>query len=238
MRFLRFESPACAAILAFTGVFVVSSAAETSTLVAAFESTTVQIQVMPDAQNVPVEWKFNNQGKEPLLVEKFEESCGCLSGKLDQKVFQTGEGGVIQASFTPGPNRGLVRKSIHVRFVGHEKPVELIVEAKVASSVQLSTQEVVWAPDASVKSQQVEVTTGTGVDFEITSLQGIAESQFTISRETITPKRHYRLTITAVSVESPGVHCLQVHTDSQDTRDQVLPLFLRIAPATAENQTR
>lgn len=193
---------------------------------------------MPDAQNAPVEWRYTNQGKDPLMVEKFEESCGCLSGKLDQKVHQTGEGGVIRASFTPGPNRGTVRKSIHVRFVGHEKPVELIVEAKVASSVELSTHEVVWAPDAAGKSQQVEVTTGTGVDFEITALQGIAESQFKISKETLTPKRHYRLTLTPVSVETPGVNCLQVHTDSKDTRDQVLPLFLRIAPATADNTVR
>jgi len=206
------------------------AAAKATTIESAFASTTVQISVSPGAETVPVEWKFSNHWDIPLVIEKFDQSCGCLAGILDQGAVEPGKSGVIWAAFTPGAHRGLLRKSLHVRFVGHEKPVELVLEATIPSSVELSKSELVWKVGEEMKAQTIEVTTGTDADFNITGLRGVPESQFSITEETLITQRHYRLHITPVDVSTPGVLCLQVRTNSADSRDQVLPVFLRISP--------
>ncbi len=227
------RSTACAMLLVLAGITSVL-AKETPSIESAFSSTTAKISTLPDAVNVPVEWKFTNHTNQQLAVEKFDESCGCLSGqaKLDgTAVVEPSETGVIRASFTPGGYRGTVRKSLHVRFVGYEKSVELIVEASIPSSVELSNKEPVWTVGEEIKTQSIDVTAGTGEDFNIKSLQGVPESLYKITQETVVPLRHYRIQITPISANSPDLQTLQIHTDSKDTRDQVLPVFLRIAPA-------
>lgn len=209
----------------------------------AFESKVVQLKAKPDDTNVSVEWTYTNHWDFPLAVERFEQSCGCLSGQVGHASGQPGQTeletvppgkrGTIRASFTPGAHRGLLRKSLHVRFIGHDKPVELVVEATIPSSVELSTRELVWKAGEKTASRTIEVTSGTGADFTITGLQGVPEAQFTIRQETIVPKRHYRIHITPAGELPLGAQCLQVRTDSADPRDRVLAVFLSTEAAPA-----
>ena len=219
-----------AGALLFFSIWMGSAAAkETPTLESAFASTTAKIQTTSDAVNVPVEWKFTNSTENPMIIEKFDESCGCLSGQpqlVGTDPVKPGESGVIRANFTPGGYRGIVRKSLHVRFVGYSKPVELVVEASIPSSVELSSKELSWAVGAEIKTQSIDVTTGTADDFNIISLQGVPESFFKISQETIAAKRHYRIHITPLSANAPDIQGMQIHTDSKDTRDQIVAVFL------------
>lgn len=209
----------------------------------AFESKVVKLKAKPDDKNVSVEWTYTNHWDFPLAVERFEQSCGCLSGQVAQASGQPGQTeletvppgkrGTIRASFTPGAHRGLLRKSLHVRFIGHDKPVELVVEAMIPSSVELSTRELVWKRGKKTASQTIEVTSGTGADFTITGLQGVPETQFAIRQEAIVPKRHYRIHITPAGALPLGAQCLQVRTDSADPRDRVLAVFLSTEAAPA-----
>lgn len=225
-RFWRGNTIALLLFAVWTGAVI---AKETPSLESFFTSTTAKITTTSNAVNVPVEWTYTNPTDQPLVVDKFDESCGCLAGKLDQKISETGKSGVIGASFTPGGYRGIVRKSLHVRFVGYEKPIELVVEASIPSSVELSNREPFWLVGKEAKTQSIDVTTGTGEDFNIKSLQGVPESLYKITQETITPKRHYCIHITPLIVDAPDLQTLQIHTDSKDTRDQVLAIFLRIS---------
>ena len=205
-------------------------AADARAITSAFASTITKIDAMPEDTAVPVEWSFTNHWEFPLVIEKFDESCGCLSGKMHpqgDEAVAPGQSGVIRASFTPGAHRGLVRKSLHVRFAGHERPVELVVEARVPCSIELSGRELTWEAGAAPAPQTIEITTGTGVDFTITGLGGVTDSQFHISQETVEPSRHYRIAITPADGVAPGVHTLLVRTDSPDPRDRVTAVFLR-----------
>lgn len=208
-----------------------ATAEESPSITSAFAATTVQITAMPDALKVPVEWSFTNRGDIPLAIEKFIESCGCLSGNMTPQngsPIDPGKSGIVRASFTPGQHRGLLRKSLHVRFVGHEKPVELVVEATIPSPLELSEREITWSTEAPATPRTIDVTTGTGTDFTITGLTGVTESQFHLTRETLTEKRHHRITITPAEGVTPGVHTLLIRTDSPDPRDRVTAVFLRI----------
>ncbi|MES2982821.1 MAG: DUF1573 domain-containing protein [Verrucomicrobiota bacterium] len=232
-RFLGFVVTASLVLLAFSGF---ATAKDVPTIQSAFASTTVQIIAMPDAVNVPVEWIYTNHWNNPLMVEKFDESCGCLSGQAklaETSAVEPGKTGVIHASFTAGQLRGFVRKSLYVRFVGHEKPVELILEAKIPKSVELSTPELVWKT-SSIEAKTIDVTTGTSADFSITGLTGLSADLFEVSVETIAPKRHYRLTIKPKQASTIAQHTLLVSTDSKDKRDQMFAIFLSAQISAAE----
>ena len=194
------------------------------------------MKLEPDDKNVPVKWTYTNRWDFPLVVESFEQSCGCLSGQVGQASGQPGQAGLetvlpgktgtIRASFAPGAHRGLLRKSLHVRFVGYDKPVELVVEATIPSSVELSSTELKWQADEKPVARTIEVTAGTDAPFHITGLVGVPEDQFVIGRQTVADGRHYRITITPAEGAGSGIQCLQVRTDSPDPRDRVLAVFL------------
>lgn len=134
----RFQCEKFIVLLFFAVWTGAATAAEPPSLESLFTSTTAKISTTSNAVGVPVEWTFTNHTASTLAVEKFDESCGCLSGQpqLDGvKPVEPKKSGVIRASFTPGGYRGIVRKSLHVRFVGYEKPIELIVEATIRRKI-------------------------------------------------------------------------------------------------------
>ena len=194
----------------------------------AFSSTELRIQVEPGKKSFTAEWEYTNPHDLPLVVQGVDSSCGCLAAKAtDYKQVAKGESGKITADFSPGNHRGTLRKSIHVRFVGYAKPVELVMEAKIPSPVELSTQELAWTSENLDEKQVVEVTSGTAQDFQITGLRGVSESLFTIRKEIVSANRHYRLHVTPTGKPSPGIQTLQVTTNSPDPRDRVTAVFLR-----------
>jgi len=197
----------------------------------AFKSTVVTLAVKPGEESITAEWSYTNHWNFPLAVERFDTSCGCLAGRPDQPTLAPGQSGKLTASFAPGQHRGVMRKSLHVRFVGHGKPVELVVEATIPSHVELSAHELVWPAMEPPAAKSIEITSGTGKPFTITSLPGLPENQFTLTTETLTPGTHYRLHITPTA-SAAGQHCLQVRTDSPDPRDAVQAVFLRVDPPT------
>ena len=205
----------------------------------AFATTVVRIRIPAGEQTVPVTWTFTNRWDIPLMVERFEESCGCLSGQVAKnqdapEAVAPGATGKIQANFTAGGHRGLLRKSLHVRFVGYDKPVELVVEATIPSHVELSQRELVWKAGESLEAKTIDVTSGTGAAFTITSLPGVPENQFTITRETLAAGTSYRLTIVPTAAAT-GQHCLQIRTDSPDPRDRVNAIFLNVEATPISN---
>lgn len=206
-------------------------AAEPLGIESAFESTTARISAMPDSQDVPVEWTYTNRWDFPLVVERFEQSCGCLSGQsgqADPQAVPPGKTGTIRASFTPGAYRGLLHKSLHVRFVGHEGTVELIVEAKIPHIVEFSERDLKWDADSRSAAKTIEITSGTGANFTIANLGGVSDEWFLIKQETVESRRHYRISITPHKAAPAGIHSLLVRTDGADPRDRVAAVFLHL----------
>jgi len=225
-----------AALLAFLPILHAEEAPVKSSpkgIETAFASTLTKLKVQPSETTITAEWEYTNHWDAPLAVERFETSCGCLAGNTEQRILEPGESGKITATFTPGQHRGLLRKSLHIRFVGHDKPVELVVEASIPSHVEISTQELSWESGVRTVPRTVDLTSGTGKAFTITALQGLPENQFTLTQETLTQGTHHRITITPSADAILGSHTLQIHTDSPDPRDQVKAVFLQIVAGTS-----
>lgn len=214
-----------------------SGGGEAPSPASAFESTVVEFEAMPEARSIPVEWTYVNRWDFPLAVERVEESCGCLSGPAgnsETEPVAPGESGVIRATFTPGPYRGTVRKSLRVRFAGHADAVELVGVATIPSTVELSTQQLEWTTDGDAAARAVEVTAGTGADFRITGLTGVAANRYRVERETIVEGRHYRITVTPAGDPGETTETLLVRTDSPDPRDRVQAVFLAVKSGVRE----
>jgi hypothetical protein len=236
MHVLRrgFEWIAVICVNLFSCGFATGKEAAVKPIESAFDSRVVQLTAKPGEKAVTAGWTYTNHWDHPLLVEGFDQSCGCLSGEVapsGHEAIAPGQSGTIRAQFTPGNHRGVLRKSLHVRFVGHEKPVELVVEATIPSSVELSTRELVWKKDAKPSPQIIDVTSGNGSEFTITGLLGVPETRFKINTETLTERRHYRVSIVPVGIPDDDIHTLQIRTDSADPRDRVLAVFLRTEAA-------
>jgi hypothetical protein len=204
-------------------------------LSSAFGSTLSVLAAKPGEDKLTVTWDFTNRLDVPLMVERFEASCGCLSGVVDNKAVAPGATGRISATFAVGAYRGKVRKSLHVRFAAFDKPVELVAEVTVPSAVELSSSEFVWK-GADVSPRTVDVKAGTDAGFTITGLAGASARAFSLEQQTVTPGRHYRVTITPAGDAAAAVECLQIRTDSADLRDRVLAVFLRTKVASADEK--
>lgn len=219
--------------------YVMGQGAPTNkTIASAFESTVVTLHPKPDEPSITAAWSYTNHWDFPLAVERFDTSCGCLSGHADHETLQPGQSGKLTAAFAPGQHRGLLRKSLHVKFIGHDKPVELVVEATIPSSVEISTRELTWNAGEAPEPRAIDVTSGTGKPFTITGLQGVPEALFTITQETIAPGKHYQIRITPQAPPVEGSQCLQIRTDSADSRDQLLAIFLTTKPSPAVTSAR
>jgi hypothetical protein len=131
-------------------------------IASAFASTTIQLKVPPHAATILAEWTYTNRWDFPLYIERIDHSCSCLNSIEDTKEATSiapGETGRIRANFVPGSYRGLLRKSIHVHFVGHSGSVELVAEAQIPKAVELSQHELRWNADDQ-KTTTIDVTTG------------------------------------------------------------------------------
>jgi hypothetical protein len=233
---LNFVKPFLCSWLALNSIAHSQEKTETSMRIAAAFAATVQ--KIPYADHTPTfktEWPITNHWSNSLQLERIESSCDCLVGKFEMKPIAPGATGILYTFMTPGNHRGLLRKSLHVRFVGHQQAVELISEIHIPSSVELSHQEIAWEQDDHT-TRAIDVTSGTDAPFQITALLGVPEQFFTITQETISPSKHYRISITPKKSAHSAVHCLQIRTDSKDTRDQVRAVFLHTGARATDNR--
>lgn len=194
---------------------------------------------MPDSKGEEVTWTYTNLTPDPLVIERIDISCGCLStitqpAQSPKDLLAPGQSSTIRATFTPGPYRGHIRKSLHVHFVGYSQAVELIADATIPSVVKLSRRDLVWH-GAAHTHQSLDITAGTPTNIRISKLDGIDYTHYQIKKEIIKQGRHYRITIIPTSIPPSGVSILKIHTTSPDPRDKVLAVFLHRKPLTTEN---
>lgn len=164
----------------FAGGAVLGDTSHAEDVSSAFTSTECKILAEPGKESIEAAWSLTDHWDFPLSVEKLSTYCGCLAPMEDQTTIAPGESGNIIASFSPGHHRGLLRKSLHVSFVGHEGTVELVASATIPSPVELSTQELIWQKDQKTKTRTVDVTSGTGEDFLVTGILGLPEHFYSI----------------------------------------------------------
>lgn len=80
----------------------------------AFESEVHDFGTVPEGPAAEYEFKFKNTGKEPLVLQNVNASCGCTTPSWSKEPVLPGQTGTIKASFSTDHRPGGFAKNITV----------------------------------------------------------------------------------------------------------------------------
>lgn len=69
--------------------------------------------IKQDTKNTKI-FKFTNTGKEPLIIEDAQGSCGCTVPKFPKEPIKPGETGEIEVVYSPGKQQGAQSKTVTI----------------------------------------------------------------------------------------------------------------------------
>ncbi|MCB0805479.1 MAG: DUF1573 domain-containing protein [Bacteroidales bacterium] len=86
------------------------------------------------------EFKFTNEGKEPLILSNVRSSCGCTVPEWPRQPILPGNSEIIKVKYDT-KRVGVINKTIHVYSNATDSPVTLRIQGKVLASNQSSMPE-------------------------------------------------------------------------------------------------
>lgn len=118
-------------LMAFT-VLIGIQAADKSKAKIKFEETVHDFgNIREDGGAVTYEFKFINEGKDPLKITNATAQCGCTRPEFPKNEIKPGEGGVIKVTFNPLGRPGGFTKIVTVRCEGNPGKVNLKIRGTV-----------------------------------------------------------------------------------------------------------
>jgi len=89
-----------------------------------------------EGPKVEVIYQVKNVGKNPLVIESVEKTCGCTETMKPDKPIMPGETGTIKAVYDSEGRPGQAHKSINVIFNGRESPKSLTFSGEVIAKTK------------------------------------------------------------------------------------------------------
>ena len=132
-------------ILLFGGImcaFVATSSVAGLT----WDATSKNIEVHPLQASETIPFHFSNDGAGIIEILDLKPTCGCISGKIEEKVYQPGESGTLEVTFSLEKRVGPQRKGIEVK-TSDSMTSTLYISANIKPSFKLSSKRLIWAAD-------------------------------------------------------------------------------------------
>ena len=119
-----------------------------------WEATTIARVVHPLQVEDHIEFRFINDGEEPVEILSLRSTCGCLSPAMSTNRIASGESGVVNVNFNLRDRSGPQRKGVAVRSSDVPKrPTILYIETSIAEAYKLSTKRLEWSLAPKVDGQ-------------------------------------------------------------------------------------
>ncbi|HLP49999.1 MAG TPA: DUF1573 domain-containing protein [Chitinophagales bacterium] len=93
-----------------------------------FKEETHNFAEVPEGPQVTYEFKFNNAGKEPLILSNVRASCGCTTPSWPKEPIMPGKDGAILVTYNTQGRPGPFNKSITINSNG--EPADKIIYIK------------------------------------------------------------------------------------------------------------
>ncbi len=105
-------------------------------------------------QNEPKEVRFvvTNIGKEPLIIEQANPTCGCTVGDYTKSPIAPGATGFVSAKFNAA-NVGHFNKTMTVKFAGVDEPKSITISGDVLSGPEYDK----WFAENEMKNKTSDV---------------------------------------------------------------------------------
>lgn len=196
-----------------------------------FEKTTLEKEVGLDALTAEFEFKFKNEGKEPVLVDHLDPAGPFLAAKVQgAMVIAPGQEGVIHATMDISTMTGTVDMAAAVFLKGDpaEKPSQVLtVRAKIPELVSVEPKKLLWEIGENPLPKKAVVTMNHSVPIKITSVTG-ADGKFAQEWKAIEEGKKYEVTVTPLATDQAMIGVLHVDTDCTNPRHKKRSLFVLV----------
>lgn len=120
------------------------------TAILAFDQASPSFDLDPISEVHQLSLPFTNHDSVPVIIQKVELSCGCMSGKTTREVLQPGESASLEFSYRPGDEHGRVLKHVGLSYLRGDQTepqaLDVAVTLNLPPWVQTSTKIVYWKP--------------------------------------------------------------------------------------------
>lgn len=192
-----------------------------------FEKETIETTGVAGEDVIEAEFRFLNDGKEPVVVTDVASSCGCTVPELSKKDYAPGERGKLTARFTVGDRQGRQVKTITVRT--NENSYALNLVATLPVRFKATPRLVVFRPgDTGAKVVRIGFEADGPVTLEgVESLHPGFKVEVSVIREGV----DYELKVTpAGGLERAERANIRVRTKGVSGREYTDMVYARFAP--------
>ncbi len=171
------------------------------------------------------DFKFKNTGKQPLIIENIRSSCGCTTIKLSKKEYESGEIGIITATFNPRNYKRAVTKTVTITSNDPlKRRVILALKAYVIIPIVVNNSNLNFGEVrvGNSKSMTIKIQSGTVKKFNIKNVNippALPFIGYTSKKEEGEGRTSYALTFTAKPISGnyksfSGI--IKINTDSNE----------------------
>lgn len=123
-----------------------------------FEKEIEDFGLQPAGTELNTKFVFRNTGEETVTITSTRSSCGCTAAVLDTKVFEPGEGSVIDVKYEPR-GTGVQTKNITITTDSIEKPTHTLkVSANVVQVLDIQPRTLQFGQILVGESKSVDLT--------------------------------------------------------------------------------
>lgn len=197
-----------------------------------FDAELRDVPVAPDAQQVVVDFGFANTSGRPIAIRLVEKNCTCISveisgGKLR---YESGQGGVIRATFQLDNLTGEVEKSCMLYLEGDpdNKPSHTLTALlRIPELVKLSQKSLKWELGGKLEPQKIDIEMAYTKPIRVVSTS-CSSDKFRLDLKAIEDGRRYQLWVTPGPAAETGLGLIRVETDCEIPRHRVQQAFALI----------
>ena len=188
-----------------------------------------EVHAPPDAHLVTVDFAFTNQGDKPVTIQKYDAACSCIGAKIKggKLTYDPGEKGLIRTTFSLGNFSGVIDKSLQIWVEGDpkDKPsITLTVRVHIPELVKIEPKTLKWTVGEAPTPKSLTIKMNFEKPIKVLKINGSNEN-FTQKLETIEEGKEYRVVVTPVSTDTPGIGVLRIETDCPIARHRIRQAF-------------
>lgn len=179
-----------------------------------------QLAPGPTETVVEATFGFVNAGREPVVIEKIESSCGCTTGTLPKMAFEPGERSELTGRFDTAGRRGVQTKTVSVFIKGAKEPVVLTLVVTIPELVKLSPEVLFWNKGEVAKPKTIVCDAMPGLPVRILKVTS-SEPRLQARLETVTEGGKYTITVTPDTTLTASFALLTIEFEFKDQKKSI-----------------
>ena len=210
------------------GLIAAAASAVTARAGLVFERELATETAAPSADTHTSKFAFKNTGAKPVTISEIQTTCGCLGATSDKTVYQPGESGLVSATIKLGTFEGDLLKSIYVMSDDEEAPKrQLQMKITIPRLMEVTPEVTTWSVGDPADPKKLTIKVLRDEPIEVTAVSSTRDN-FTVELREVTKGRHYEVTMTPKSTDTPTLGAVKIETNCELARYKSRLAFFNI----------